>query len=86
LLKQNIKTDGLNLIISDIGKDNNFENYSKVYADDVLVSILKKVDALDMNDKLNIFKLVGEQLTDMFNFGRCPSGRVTRLIQIYKSL
>ena len=86
LINQNMKCEGIDLLITDIGKDSNYESCSKLYADDILVSILKKIDTFDKYDKLKIFKLINEQLDDMYQLGRCPSGRVTRLIQIYKSL
>jgi hypothetical protein len=85
-LKPFIKSNGLDLIIEGIQTASNYENLSGLYADDILVEILEKTKKLKREDRLKFFGMIDEQLTDMYNLGRCPSGRVTRLIQLYKSL
>jgi hypothetical protein len=82
------KTRGLQLIIDDsMNREyNNYEPLSGVYADDLLVEIIKKSKKLDKNVRLEIFEIIEEQLEDMFSLGQCPSGRVSRLIQIYNCL
>lgn len=77
---------GLDLIIGSIQKAANYEPMSCLYADDILAEILRKSRKLDNKSRTKFFNLLSEQINDMYNLGRCPSGRVTRLIQIYNCL
>ena len=86
MISNRLPTIGIDLIIEDINQRGNYENYSDLFADDILVAIIEKLKNLNTEDKTKIVKLVIEQIDDMEKYGRCPSGRVTRLIQIYNAL
>lgn len=75
--KQSVK-----LIIEDLEEKIDNKNYQKeneIDASDILIDILHKKH----ND---ILPLIEEQLRDIIIFGRCPSGRTTRLLQIWLCL
>lgn len=79
-------TSGLLLIMKDSQKISNYDSVNKLYADDILVEIFKKLIKLPKEDRIDMTKILIEQTQDMFNLGQCASGRVTRLFQIYKCL
>lgn len=78
---------GLICVINDTQTNKNFSGDDKMYADDVLAEICIKMTLLTDNDKIidMCFNIL-EQMGDMMNLGRCPSGRVIRLVQIYNAL
>lgn len=80
------ETSGLLLIMKDSQKISNYDSVNKLYADDILVEIFKKLIKLPKEDRIDMTKILIEQTQDMFNLGQCASGRVTRLFQIYKCL
>jgi|LakMenE01Jun11ns_1017448.scaffolds.fasta_scaffold9810697_2 hypothetical protein len=82
----NYISPGLLLIIDDTRKINNLDTYTNVYADDILINILLVIMNKTVENKISIIKLINEQMDDMFNTGRCPQGRTTRLYQIYTGL
>lgn len=70
------------IMINDLSKVNSGENYqpeNDVDSSDVLAEILCK-------DYTDLLPILQEQLADVVNLGICPSGRVTRLLQIWSSL
>ena len=74
---------GINFIENDIQTKKNFSKKDNVYADDILMEICLKINNFQ-DDKLNdILINIIEQMFDMLKMGRCSSGRVIRLIQIY---
>lgn len=85
LIKQLSKEESLNMIniiYNDMLKENHGDNYqeeNKIDCADILAVILNK-------DYIDLLPLIEEQLVDMYKFGKCPSGRVTRLFQLYSSL
>lgn len=85
LIKQLTKEESLNMvniIYNDMLKENNGENYqeeNKIDCTDVLANILDK-------EYIELLPLIEEQLIDMFKLGKCPSGRVTRLLQVWNTL
>lgn len=55
----------------------NYDPSNNINCTDVLASILIKSNNTDL------ISLLDEQLEDMYNLGRCPQGRSTRLLQLY---
>ena len=80
ILKEKLRNQNsiemVNIIASGYG---NYQCENDLDAGDLLVNILYK----DYDDILPILE---EQLSDMLNLGKCPSGRVTRLLSILVSL
>ena len=88
----------LKVITIDLINDttNNYDQYSKVDATDLLANILDKSNELikegeeskkeTIDNYLLIVSLIDEQLTDMYRLGQCAQGRTTRLIQIWNTL
>ena len=69
----------LNIIIQDLEIINgsNFQKENNLDTSDILIDILK----LELTSDL--LSCLDEQLEDITTMGLCPSGRVTRLLQIY---
>lgn len=65
-------------IISDLDKSkgDNFQAENNVDASDILICLLYL-------DKPDLIKNLNEQLEDIYLLGKCPSGRVTRLLQLW---
>ena len=61
-------------------RNKNYDEYNKIDATDILANILSK----DIGKE--IYKLLEEQLSDMYLLGQCSQGRTTRLIQIWNIL
>ena len=57
----------------------NYDDINNVDASDILANILAK--SYD-----NLIDIIEEQLEDIWELGRCPQGRTTRFIQMYRSL
>ncbi len=80
ILKEKLKNQNsiemVNIIASG---DGNYQYENSLDASDLLVNILYK-------EYDEILPILEEQLSDMLNLGRCPSGRVTRLLSILVSL
>jgi hypothetical protein len=72
--KQTVKS-----IISDLDIDrgNNFQIENKIDASDILIHLL------ELNNNSDILLSLEEQLKDINNLGMCPSGRCTRLLQLW---
>jgi len=85
-VKLNYISQGLILVINDTETNNNFDNITNIYADDILINIILSIMSNNLDDKISIIKLINEQMDDMYNTGRCPQGRTTRLYQIYIGL
>jgi len=66
-------------IISDMTskQSGNFQPENNLDASDILIELIQWIDNPDILNGLN------EQLTDIRNLGICPSGRVTRLLQLW---
>jgi hypothetical protein len=78
-LNNNEAKNMVKIIYDDMFKDNGGDNYqpeNKIDCTDILADILNK-------DYEEILPLIEEQLADAFKLGKCPSGRVTRLLQIW---
>jgi hypothetical protein len=71
----------VNMIEQDINGSQNYDNSNKIDASNLLASVLTMRSMT--KDILNIIE---EQLVDIYNLGRCPQGRVTRLMQMYSLL
>ena len=67
----------INKMINDmyIPRGENYQIENNLDSTDILAEILNK-------DYKEILPLIEEQLSDIKNLGQCPSGRVTRLLQI----
>ena len=97
-LKEPDAVSMLKVITIDLINDttNNYDQYSKVDATDLLANILDKSNELikegeeskkeNIDNYLLIVSLIDEQLTDMYRLGQCAQGRTTRLIQIWNTL
>lgn len=81
-----VKSMGLELVIQKTQQYDNFDQKNNVYADDVLVEICSKLIKLKNEDRVDILKLLIEQMNDMYILGQCPQGRTTRLFQLYNSM
>jgi hypothetical protein len=76
----------LNIIMQDMNHSPGNTNYqieNDMDATDILASILLSKSYKD-NEK-DMFPILEEQLADI-SMGQCPSGRVTRLFQVWKAL
>jgi hypothetical protein len=80
-MSNDVSKNMLMLIINDLDTKANYQSENDMDASDLLVDVITH----PLFDK-DTLKLLEEQLMDMRNLGTCPSGRVTRLYQIYKSL
>ena len=71
----------VNNIISDLPKDYgpNYQPENDIDASDILMSLLQHIENKDLIILLN------EQLADITTLGTCPSGRVTRLLQLHNA-
>ena len=72
----------VNVMIRDMYVENGGDNYqieNNLDATDILVDILNK-------DYKDLLPIIEEQLADSRKLGVCPSGRVTRLLQIWQTL
>lgn len=69
------------IMISDMDKPDsqNYQKENNVDASDVLMDILQMGNDVDIMTNLN------EQLADARSLGICPSGRVTRLLQLWSA-
>lgn len=69
----------VDIIIRDMNRPNsqNYQKENNIDASDVLMDILQMGNGSDIMTNLN------EQLADARSLGICPSGRVTRLIQLW---
>ena len=69
------------IMISDMDKPDsqNYQKENNVDASDVLMDILQMGNDADIMTNLN------EQLADVRSLGICPSGRVTRLLQLWSA-
>jgi len=86
ILYSEIKDDNalkmIDIIINDMYKPNGGDNFhpeNNLDASNILADILIK-------DYKNILSLIEEQLIDTFQLGKCNSGRVTRMLNIWMSL
>ena len=77
-LNDNAAKDAVTRITNDLNTGFNYQAENDMDASDLLVEIIT-------HPRFDI-KLLEEQLSDMSNLGLCPSGRITRLYQVYKSL
>ncbi len=66
-------------IISDLSnnKQGNLQTENNIDASDILIHLLH------LQDNPDIIKGIDEQLSDATNLGMCPSGRCTRLLQLW---
>jgi hypothetical protein len=77
---------GLNLVITCTGHHPNFDPVNGLYADDILADICAKTLKLDESTRLDVYRLILEQMNDMYTTGQCPQGRTTRLYQVWKGI
>ena len=66
----------LNIIKNDIDTAYNYDTTNQLDASDILAEII-------LTRQYDIY-ILEEQLKDMYTLGQCPSGRTTRLFQIWK--
>jgi hypothetical protein len=66
-------------ILSDLSnnKQGNLQSENNIDASDILIHLLH------LQDNPDIIKGIDEQLSDATNLGMCPSGRCTRLLQLW---
>lgn len=76
---------GLILVVENSQKPANYDPINKIYADDILVEICKKL-SYTPDKRHDTLMNISEQLSDMYQLGQCPQGKSTRLIQIYNYL
>ena len=81
-LKCKSSIDMVEIIILDlkVPKGANYQIENDMDCSDILADIIIYKDFKD------ILGVLEEQLEDIFNLGRCNSGRVTRFFQIWKSI
>ena len=77
---------GVKLVIDNIQQEPNYDSINLVYADDILAEICSKLINLPEIKRIDTLLNLEEQMSDMNCLGQCPSGRTTRLIQLYKCL
>ena len=77
---------GLQLVIRDEGLDANFDSPSGSRADELLASILDWAERRSAADAQDVLAVLALQLEDMLTMGQCPSGRATRLVQVWHAL
>ena len=73
------------IMINDMYKTNKGDNYqieNAIDCTDILADIVDKVLTKEYIEMLSILE---EQLTDILSLGVCPSGRTTRLLQIWNT-
>ena len=58
---------------------NNFQSENNIDSSDVLMELIQ------ISDNPDVLKGLNEQLADARNLGICPSGRVTRLLQLWSA-
>ena len=92
VLKSDSAKKGL-VLIKNIESGGNYDNTNDMYADDVMAEICNYIinesyseNKEKIEDVKTIINTIDEQLSDMYNTGTCPQGRVIRLYQIYKSI
>ncbi len=79
--------DGLYMIVKDTQTSNNWDQINNMWADDILYEICKKIVSIhNKNNQKSIIICLLEQMSDMYDTGRCGVGRIIRLYQIYQSL
>lgn len=76
---------GLILVVENTQKPSNFDPANKIYSDDILAEICKKMINASAEKQHDTLVNIAEQLSDMYNLGQCPQGRSTRLYQLYLS-
>lgn len=79
-------SSGLELLFDDIFTTNNLDTTHNVSAEDILLCICLRLREMKSEDRKDYFKLINEQMNDMYHLGRCPIGRTARLYQIYKTI
>jgi hypothetical protein len=69
----------LKVMITDLDniKGSNYQKENNIDSSDILIELFQIVDNNDL------LKLLDEQLADTRNLGICPSGRCTRLLQLW---
>lgn len=77
---------GLELLLDDIFTPNNNDTTHNVLAEDILLCICIKLKEMKEEERQDYYKLLNDQMMDMYQLGRCPIGRTARLYQIYKTL
>lgn len=87
-ISPNIYKIGMNGLVCVIVDSQTPKNFSDdMFADDILADIAIQMNKLVENDKvIDMCTNILEQMDDMMNLGRCPSGRVIRLMQIYHAV
>jgi len=75
----------LKMIAENIQGSANYETGNDMYADDILGEICLYMRNTKTDPEGSILKTLDEQLSEISG-GTCPSGRVTRLWQIYVSI
>lgn len=74
----------LNLIINSMNnKSGNYQIENNMDATDILSDIL--LSKVYQNNERDMLPILEEQLADI-SMGQCPSGRTTRLFQVWKTL
>lgn len=76
---------GLNKIILDLNMPPNFDSSNSLNAENILYLCLELYNKLEDEDKMDIFPMLDEQLSDITG-GSCPPGRATRIYQVYTIL
>ena len=81
-LKNPLSINMVNIIIKDLYISNgpNYQIENDIDSSDILA------DIMIYKDFKNILPILDEQLQDISSLGSCPSGRCTRLYQIWKSI
>ena len=79
LLDNRAAVSTVQTMINGMGGSGNFQPENNLDASDILMELIQWVDNPDALKGLN------EQLADAMNLGICPSGRVTRLLQLWSA-
>lgn len=77
--------NGIDLILSAKGSQLNYDYRSKLFADDILFTILFELYKMEQKKEKDITFFISEliiQMHDMYTTGTCTEGRVVRLMMV----
>jgi len=78
-LQNPVSRNMLEIMTGDLHKSGNYQAENDLDASDILA------DLINMGLTSDIISAISEQLSDIRQLGTCPSGRTTRLLQIWRA-
>lgn len=82
LLENPMAKHTVTTIINDLHSSLNYQQENDIDASDILADLIQYYK---IHTDTDIIKCLNEQLVDIITLGVCPSGRVTRLLQIWNA-